>query len=472
MRVVGSLQRPRPMRILWLSSDHASDQARATMAGLLEFALEHANCPPVALEYLRASAYDVVLADFPIPDWSPEEWLEEVHRTNALLPVVIRDSLATCADAVRLTKLGAYHVFDATAGIEELARGLEQAVIYRRERELALFGGDLAQEPWKKFLVGESRPMREIAQVIRLIGARRSTVLITGETGTGKEVVARAIHMASTRSHLPMVAVNCHALPENLLEAELFGHVKGAFTGAIAHRIGRFEQANRSTLFLDEIGDLPLDLQAKLLRVLQEREIQRLGSSETVSLDVRVLAASNTDLAESMRRRTFREDLYYRLNVVPIRVPPLRERLSDIPLLVHHFVEKVCRQEDLPPRQVARETLDRLSDYSWPGNVRQLENAVEMAIVMAGDRRDLYPGDFPLPSTTLQRPCPAPVGAFHVPDDGLDFEQTISRIERTILDQALQRTGGNKKQAAEMLRLKRTTLSAKLKSLEIETISS
>jgi DNA-binding NtrC family response regulator len=442
------------------------------MAGLVEFALEHANCPPVALEYLRASAYDVVLADFPIPDWSPEEWLEEVHRTNALLPVVIRDSLATCADAVRLTKLGAYHVFDATADIEELARVLEQAVIYRRERELALFGGDLAQEPWKKFLVGESRAMREIAQVIRLIGARRSTVLITGETGTGKEVVARAIHMASNRSHLPMVAVNCHALPENLLEAELFGHVKGAFTGAIAHRIGRFEQANRSTLFLDEIGDLPLDLQAKLLRVLQEREIQRLGSSETVSLDVRVLAATNTDLAESMRQRTFREDLYYRLNVVPICVPPLRERLSDIPLLVHHFVEKVCRQEDLPPRQVARETLDRLSDYSWPGNVRQLENAVEMAIVMAGDRRDLYPGDFPLPSTTLQRPCPAPVGAFHVPDDGLDFEQTISRIERTILDQALQRTGGNKKQAAEMLRLKRTTLSAKLKSLEMETISS
>jgi DNA-binding NtrC family response regulator len=442
------------------------------MAGLLEFALEHANCPPVALEYLRASAYDVVLADFPIPDWSPEEWLEEVHRTNSLLPVVIRDSGATCADAVRLTKLGAYHVFDATADIEELARVLEQAVIYRRERELALFGGDLAQEPWKKFLVGESRPMREIAQVIRLIGARRSTVLITGETGTGKEVLARAIHMASNRSHLPMVAVNCHALPENLLEAELFGHVKGAFTGAIAHRIGRFEQAHRSTLFLDEIGDLPLDLQAKLLRVLQEREIQRLGSSETVSLDVRVLAATNTDLAESMRQRTFREDLYYRLNVVPIRVPPLRERLSDIPLLVHHFVEKVCRQEDLPPRQVARETLDRLSDYSWPGNVRQLENAVEMAIVMAGDRRDLYPGDFPLPSTTLQRPCPAPVGAFHVPDDGLDFEQTISRIERTILDQALQRTGGNKKQAAEMLRLKRTTLSAKLKSLEMETISS
>jgi transcriptional regulator with PAS, ATPase and Fis domain len=278
-------------------------------------------------------------------------------------------------------------------------------------------------------------------------------------------MVARALHMASPRSHLPMVAVNCSALPENLLEAELFGHVKGAFTGAWNQRIGRFEQAHRSTLFLDEIGDLPMELQAKLLRVLQEREFQRLGSSETVRVDVRVIAASNVDLTERILHGRFREDLYYRLNVVPIEMPPLRTRLKDIPLLVHHFIEKISRQEEIPPKDISYETLERLARYSWPGNVRQLENAMEMAIALSGDRKTLYPGDFSLPSAV--RPAAgAQTSTFVVPDEGLDFEQTIERIERSILEQALQKTRGNKKLAADMLRLKRTTLAAKLKSLE------
>lgn len=455
------------MRVLWLNSSAASEPGRARLEELEGLAVECASGPQEALQCLRSSGYDAVLADFPVPDWPATEWLEEVQRINSLLPVVIRDSGATCSDAVHLTKLGAYHVLGGRVEVEEVVQVLREAVELRREREVALFGGDLGRDPWKKFLVGESRPMRNIGQIIRLIGPRRCTVLITGETGTGKEMVARAIHMAGGRSHLAMVAVNCNALPENLLEAELFGHVKGAFTGAIHLRIGRFEQAQRSTLFLDEIGDMPLDLQAKLLRVLQEHEVQRLGSSECIPLDVRVLAASNRDLEEKMRQGTFREDLFYRLNVVPIRVPPLRERPGDIPLLIAHFLEKVCRQEGLPPEKIARETINRLCGYGWPGNVRQLENAVEMAIVLAGDRRELYPGDFQLPPAAL-RPAPAtPLTVFHMPDDGLDFERTVSRIERSILDQALKKTGGNKKQAAEMLQLKRTTLAAKLKSLEL-----
>jgi len=314
--------------------------------------------------------------------------------------------------------------------------------------------------------------MADVERIIRLVAPRRSTVLISGETGTGKEMVARAVHLASPRAAHPMVAVNSSALPENLLEAELFGHVRGAFTGAAQPRVGRFEQADGSTLFLDEIGDLPLDLQAKLLRVLQEREFQRLGSSETVRLDVRVIAASNVDLKERVRRHQFREDLYYRLNVVPIAMPPLRERRSDIPLLVAHFIDKICRLEQMPRKRILPEALDRLAAGDWPGNVRQLENAVEMAVVLSGERAVLYPSDFPLLAPVERRTAggfPSPdlfTPIIPVPDDGLDFEQAVSHFERSILEQALQKTGGNKKMAADMLRLKRTTLSAKLRSLE------
>lgn len=298
--------------------------------------------------------------------------------------------------------------------------------------------------------------MRKTAEVIRLVGPRRATVLITGETGTGKEMVARAIHAAGPRAHQPMIAVNCNALPETLIEAELFGHVRGAFTGAVQPRVGRFEQAHRGTLFLDEIGDLPLDTQAKLMRVLQEREFQRLGSSETVRVDVRLIAATNVDLTDRIRERTFRQDLYYRLNVVPIAMPPLRERLEDIPLLAEHFLEKICWQEEIGARRLAPETLNHLCSHAWPGNVRQLENAVERAIALSGDRDVLYPSDFPLND--------ASAGA--IPDSGMDFERTVGAIERNILEQAMRRAGGNKTAAAEMLGLKRTTLAAKLRSLE------
>ena len=414
------------------------------------------------------SLYDAVVATFPVEDWSPEEFLEEAQRANGSVPVLIHHRQATFADAVRATKLGAYEFLGPDATPEHLLAAVESAIEYRRTRDLALLGSAVSEEPWRQLLVGESQAIQNVAQIIRLVGPRRCTVLISGETGTGKEMVARAIHKASPRGHLPMVSVNCSALPENLLEAELFGHVKGAFTGAIQNRIGRFEQAHRSTLFLDEIGDMPLETQAKLLRVLQEREFQRIGSSETIKVDVRVVAASNVNLAERVQEGRFREGLYYRLNVVPISIPPLRERIRDIPLLVHHFIEKVCRQEGLPMREISPETMDRLCSYHWPGNVRQLENAVEMAVALSGNRTTLYPGDFPLPQAPRKPPL-IEAGAVAVPDDGLDFEQTVSQIERNILEQALQKAKGNKKLAADMLRLKRTTLTAKLKSLELSS---
>lgn len=324
-----------------------------------------------------------------------------------------------------------------------------------------------------EWLVGRSPALDAVTEIIHLVGPRRSTVLITGETGSGKELVARAIHRASPRAALPMVAVNCSALPEHLLEAELFGHVKGAFTGAVNARVGRFEQAHKSTLFLDEVGDLPLELQAKLLRVLQEREFQRLGSSETVKVDVRVVAATNVDLAEKVRRREFREDLYYRLNVIPLSIPPLRERKEDIPLLVEHFLEKICRAEGLPRKRVSPVVLDHLRSYHWPGNVRQLENVVEMAVALSGRRELLAPSDFPLPEAPARIAAP-PVSLdtpLELPEGGLDYESTVAGIERSLLAQALERARGNKKQAAALLRLKRTTFTAKLRSLGVPDVS-
>jgi DNA-binding NtrC family response regulator len=324
-----------------------------------------------------------------------------------------------------------------------------------------------APAAWERLLVGDSSEMRQVVHLIRMVGPRRATVLITGETGAGKEVAARALHLAGPRGRGPLVSINCAALPENLLESELFGHVRGAFTGAIQNRTGRFEQADGGTLFLDEIGDLPMELQSKLLRVLQEREFQRLGSSETVRVDVRVVAATHCDLERTIEQGRFREDLFYRLNVVPIQMPPLRRRPADIPLLARHFVEKVCRAEDVELKRLAPDAVARLTAYPWPGNVRQLENAIEMAVALSGDRQSLYAPDFPLSGARRSPPqLGAGVPTVTLPDGGLDFESTLASIERSILEQALQKTGGNKKAAARMLGLKRTTLCAKVRNWE------
>jgi DNA-binding NtrC family response regulator len=453
------------MRVLWASSDDsgaAPEESRSLTADC-GCSVETAFGAFEAIEAIRSCAYDAVVGEFPMPGWTDEEWLEEIRRIDPNLPVIIRCAHGSCHDAVRLTKLGAYH-FLGEGSTGETVRIIEEALEQHRIKRIALDSRLSDTEPWKQLMVGESRPMKNIGRIVQMVAPRRSTVLITGETGTGKEIVARSIHMASGRGQSPLIAVNCNALPEALLEGELFGHVKGAFTGAISNRIGRFEQANHSTLFLDEIGDMPLDLQSKLLRVIQERELQRLGSSETLRLDVRIIAASNAVLAERVRDGRFREDLYYRLNVVPIVMPPLRERPGDVPLLVHHFIEKICRLESIPVKRITQAALDRLCTYSWPGNVRQLENAVETAIALTGDEPMLTPADFPLPPAIHRTPVSA-TPTIRLPDCGLDFEGTVSGIERSILEQALKRTRGNKKLAAEMLRLKRTTLSAKLKSL-------
>lgn len=421
-----------------------------------------------ALCRLEHDDFDVILASFPLTGWGGElAFLDELQRLAPCTPVVIHSPEATVHTVVRLMQAGAFHVLQN----EDPATTLMLAA---RSKSLQKAQPD---DPWRRYLVGDSSAMQRVVEAIRLVAPHRSTVLINGQTGTGKEMVAKAIHAAGTRAHLPMVSVNCTAFPETLLEAELFGHVKGAFTGATSNRMGRFEQANRGTVFLDEIGDMPLNLQSKLLRVLQEREFQRLGSSETVRIDVRVIAATNVDLTERIKDGRFREDLYYRLNVVPISVPPLRERSTDVPVLARYFLDKICRLENLSAKYISPDALRRLSLHDWPGNVRQLENAVEKAAVFSGERPMLCSADFQLPPR-LSNPAQTSSAVHNfggsqrsaqtfvaVPDHGLDFEQTVDHIQRNILEQALQKTKGNKKAAAEMLGLKRTTLSAKLKSL-------
>ncbi len=448
-------------KVLWIRGNQ--DRPEGLCGRAATWTVEYTDAA-TGVACLPGQDYGAIVLDFPIPDWIPALLVERVRSLAPEIPVLVRDPSATLNDAVQLAHLGIHQFL--VSGEECLQ--IEQALGQHRTRSLAQFAPQAGLEDWERLLVGNSREMRQVSNLIRLVGARRATVLITGETGTGKELAARALHLAGPRRLAPWVAVNCSALPENLLESELFGHVRGAFTGAVQSRVGRFEQAQGGTLFLDEIGELPPELQAKLLRVLQEREFQRLGSSETIRSDARVIAASNSDLPRRIEQGRFREDLFYRLNVVPIRMPALRQRPGDVPALALHFVEKICRQEELRPRTIAPEATERLCARNWPGNVRQLENAVEMAVALSGDRELLIPGDFPLSfqdSAAISTPA-NDVPLVPVPDDGLDYERTVALIERSILEQALRKTGGNKKAAADMLRLKRTTLSAKVRSLE------
>jgi transcriptional regulator with PAS, ATPase and Fis domain len=315
-------------------------------------------------------------------------------------------------------------------------------------------------------LVGTSAPMQAIYKRISIVANKNSTVLIEGETGTGKELIARAIHYNSPRKDQPLVSVNCGAIPSNLLEDELFGHVKGAFTGAHQHRIGRFEQANHGTLFLDEVSSMSMDLQVKLLRVLQEREFQRVGSEATVRVDVRIVAATNGDLLAAVEKGEFRSDLYYRLNVIPITVPPLRERRDDIILLTRHFIRKFCAEQKVPLKMISGEALQCLENFDWPGNVRQLENIVEMAVTLSDDREFLDVDDFPAACRSLKNA--SQVSQIEFPDGGVNFNTVVSDLEKRLILQSLEAARGNKKKAATLLRLKRTTFVEKLRRMGVD----
>ncbi len=415
-----------------------------------------------ALELLRVRSLDAILVNLPFAGCNAEELFGAIRDARPELPVLLYEPSLTRRSDLEIQRFGIsryignavppYYVGQA---LLDIMNNAGQAPV---EETIPVSGSRASGR-----MVGSSARMQQVSEVIQLIGPRRCTVLITGDTGSGKEIAARAIHAASNRSRRRMVAVNCAALPDNLLEAELFGHTKGAFTGAVNARVGLFEQAHRSTIFLDEISELPMSLQAKLLRVLQEREIQRIGSSRPVPVDVRVIAASNTNLIEAVANQRFREDLYYRLNVVALHIPALRERASDVPELAEHFLARIAEQEGGPVKTLAAEAQAALERYSWPGNVRQLEHALESAVALSGSRTVLYPGDFVLPA----QPQLAGISSFDVPETGVDFEELIANIERRLLERALARSGGNKSRAADLLKMKRTTLISKFKALEV-----
>ncbi|MDD5544132.1 MAG: sigma-54 dependent transcriptional regulator [Acidobacteriia bacterium] len=420
-----------------------------------------------AIEKLRQNAYDILVTDLKMPEVDGLQVLEEALTLYPDIIAIAITGYGTIETAVRAIKLGAFDYlqkpFEVTALQLILKRAIEQKEL--REENLAL-RSQLRERYSFSNIIGLSDPMRKIFDVISMIGPTPSTVLITGETGTGKELIARAIHYNSARRDQKLVSINCGAIPENLLETELFGHVRGAFTGAHQNRIGKFEQAHRGSIFLDEIGTMSPMLQVKLLRVLQEREFERVGDNHTLKVDVRVIAATSADLASLVHEGAFREDLFYRLNVIPIAVPALRERRDDIPLLSQYFLKKFC-DPTKELKVITQDAMRMLQNYSWPGNVRQLENSIERAVAMAGSRTQLHIEDLPLEvqQAPLQAASPLP----GLPEAGLSLDDLVADTERRMISESLHLHHGNKQKAADFLRLNRTTLLQKMKRLGIES---
>ena len=455
-----------PKHLLLVEDEAPLRMAVAERLGDLGYEVVQAGSGEAALEALAEFAFDIVITDLRLPGVDGADVIEAaVGRYPEIIGIVIT-GYGTVRDAVDVIKRGAADFVTKPFQFDELKHALDGAIERRRlKSENAWLREQLQQRYSFEGIVGRSQAMRDLFQTLETVARTASTILITGETGTGKEVVARAIHHASPRRAQRFVALNCSAIPENLLEAEIFGHVRGAFTGAIGSRQGRLEQAHRGTLFLDEVGTMSMPLQMKMLRVLQEREFERVGDNQTIKVDVRVIAATNADLGRMVQDGTFREDLYYRLNVIPVTLPPLRDRREDIPLLVQHFLKKFCDEVPRPAMTVSQAAMRSLMTYAWPGNVRQLENAMERAVALSGGRSQVEMSDLP---GDIQHASSAGelIPGLSLPDEGLDFDTFISRIEHEVIRRALERTGGNKAAAASVLNLKRTTLVEKLKRLE------
>ena len=456
-----------PQHLLLVDDEAPLREAIAERLGDHGFVVVQAGSGEVAIERLAEFAFDVVVTDLRLPGIDGRRVLEAaLQRYPDLIGIVIT-GYGTVKDAVDAIKQGAADFIAKPFQFDALLHVLRSAAEQRRLRsENAYLRAQLEDRYRLEGIIGQSRAMRELFHLLETVAATSSTVLITGETGTGKELAARAIHHASARQAHRFVALNCSAIPETLLEAELFGHVRGAFTGAVATRSGRLEQAHKGTLFLDEVGTMSPALQAKLLRVLQEREFERVGDSHSIKVDVRVIAATHSDLAQLVKDGAFREDLYYRLNVIPIHLPALRDRREDVPLLVRHFLQKTGSTL-IPPRlhvTVSQDAMRKLMAYAWPGNVRQLENVVERTLALSPGRSQLEVADLP---PELQRAGDAIDAAVDwSPDEAIDFEARVRGVELALITRALERTGGNKRQAAKLLKLKRTTLIEKLKRLE------
>jgi DNA-binding NtrC family response regulator len=414
-----------------------------------------------AEEALRlADRVDLVITDLRLPRMDGLELLDRIRLQNSQAPVIVMTAFGTVERAVEAMKAGAVDFLLKPFSLDQMVTIIGKAL---EVRELRDENRKLREELGRRYqfenIIGRSAGMQEIFSTVLRVAPTRATVLLAGESGVGKDLIARAIHFHSPRRERPFVKIDCTTLPENLMESELFGYEKGAFTGANTAKPGKFEQADTGTVFLDEIGDVPASVQVKLLRVLQEREFERLGSNKVRHIDVRVIAATNVDLRAALEQGRFREDLYYRLNVVPISIPPLRQRLEDIPFLAEHFVKKLSMELCGRPISMSRDAVDKLMTYSWPGNVRELENVIERSLVLCSDP-ELHASDIRLDPSAQSRALE--VSSF------LPAGMTLDQYEQAILAEALRRAGGNKSHAARLLGLTRNAFRYRLSQMGID----
>lgn len=449
------------------------------------FTVDLAKDGDEALSLVQDNNYDLAIFDIKMPGISGLDLLDRVRELKSEILIVIMTAEASMKNAVEAMKRGAYDYITKPFDLDVIDAIVEKV---NRAREMTSQVSLLKEElkdryQLEKNIIGNSPAMRDIYKIIGKVAPSDVTVLIQGESGTGKELIARAIHFNSRRLGKPFIALNCAAIPKELLESELFGFEKGAFTGAIERKLGKFEQANGGTIFLDEIGDMPLDLQSKILRVIQEKEITRTGGNQNIPVDLRIVAATNQDLEEKVVQKSFREDLFYRLNVVPVRLIPLRERSEDIPLLVDYFLTKICAELDTPAKTLDNAASQLLNRYPWPGNVRELENTIKRAIILSSDQL-LTPADFPGLKTqkggekhhgddisleglvdTKLRNCFANMDKM---ESGDVYSMVLNQVERPLIRFVLEKTRGNQVRAADILGINRNTLRKKIQELGID----
>ncbi len=429
------------------------------------YEVESAADGETGLGRVKEQPFDLVLTDLSLPGLGGTDILKYLVRHQPECFCIIITGFGTVRNAVANMRLGAFDYLCKPVDPQELCLVVSRALEHRRLKwENLQLKKQLRQRYGFANIVGHSAALNQVFEVIKKVADTDSTVLIRGESGTGKELIARAIHYNSSRRESPLIPVNCAAIPEELLESELFGHERGAFTSAVRTRIGRFELANGGTIFLDEIAEMSPSLQVKILRVLQERSFERIGGTKTIRVNIRVIAATNQDLEELVSRGRFREDLYYRLNVIPIWVPPLRDRASDIPLLVHHFLQEFSRRRKIPLKRLSPAALDLLLSYHWPGNVRELENLMERLVILSEgavvEVTDLPPK---LRRTSLT----SPEEPRDLPETGIHLTDAVQEFERGLILKALERSNWVKSRAAQLLHLNRTTLLEKMKKQHI-----
>ena len=452
-------------RILVVDDDPEIREGVADVLRQAGYDVDEAKDGKKAIKCIETGSYDLVLTDLNLPKVDGMKVLRHVLDESPDTICIILTGFGTIKGSVEAIKMGAFDYISKPVKSDEIVIVVEKALKFRRlERENILLKQQLRKKYQFENFIGDSKPIQKVFELIEKVADTDSTVLITGESGTGKELIAKAIHYNSYRRDNPMVVINCGAIPEELLESELFGHEKGAFTGAHKMRVGRFELANGGTIFLDEIGDMSPNLQVKLLRVLQEQKFERVGGMRTLEIDVRIIAATNKNLINAVNRGSFRQDLYYRLNVIPIKVPPLRHRKSDIPLLIDFFFKRIDPRKRNGINEFSSKAEDALVAYDWPGNVRELENMVErMSILASGDKIELED----VPDSIKGKGAKIESIEVTIPKDGIVFDQAVEEYEKKLILEALNETNWVKTKAAKLLNINRTTLIEKMKKKKL-----